>query len=369
MPVADFALIALFAFLGAAAAGVVGAATLSALRHRSVSVALFVVVAVAVAAMLAGTLSVALAMFLSRHDLYVVITVCAVAAVVSLATALLLGRWVVAGSRELTRATRELGGAAFISPDSPYTAELSGLGRELAITNAKLAESSERERRLDASRRELVAWISHDLRTPLAGLRAMAEALEDGIAPDPARYHSQIRTEVERLGSMVDDLFELSRIQSGTIPLDLTRVSVYDLVADALAASEPLARNHGVRLVGSQVQGAPVEVDSGEMTRVISNLLSNAIRHTPADGTVAIAAGVDADRVVLSVTDGCGGLPEDDLARVFDTGWRGNDARTPPAGAGLGLAIVSGIVRAHAGRASVRNVPGGCRFEVSLPAG
>ncbi|PRX98107.1 sensor histidine kinase [Allonocardiopsis opalescens] len=363
----DVLLIALFAFAGAAVAGLLGAVVLRLLRNRSVSVALAVVAAVAVGAMLAGTLSVARAMFLSEHDLWVVTTVCAMAAVVSLATALLLGRWVIASSAELTRATRLLGGDDFTAPRPPFTSELSALGRELAATNAKLAASRERERRLDASRRELVAWISHDLRTPLAGLRAMAEALEDGIAPDPDRYHRQIRTEVERLGTMVDDLFELSRIESGSIPLDLARVSVYDLVSDALAASEPLARSSGVRLVGTEVDGVPVEVDSGEMTRVIVNLLANAIRYTPADGTVAVAAHAEADRVVVSVTDGCGGIAPADLPRVFDTGWRGTDARTPPAGAGLGLAIVNGIVRAHSGHATVRNVPGGCRFEVSLP--
>lgn len=103
------------------------------------------------------------------------------------------------------------------------------------------------------------------------------------------------------------------------------------------------------------------------MSRVLGNLLVNAIRRTPADGTVAVAAEYRADGVVLSVTDGCGGIPEEDLPRVFDTGWRGTHARTPPAGAGLGLAIVRGIVEAHQGSTTVRNVPGGCRFEVLLP--
>ncbi|PSK95845.1 histidine kinase [Murinocardiopsis flavida] len=365
----DVLLIALFAFAGAAAAGLAGLVVLRSLRHRSVSAALAVVAAVAVTAMLAGTLSVAQAMFLSGHDLWVVTMVCAMAAVVSLATALLLGRWVIAGSTDLTRAARLVGDERFTVPDTPYTAELTALARQLAATDAKLAASRERERRLDASRRELAAWISHDLRTPLAGLRAMAEALEDGIARDPDRYHRQMRVEVERLASMVDDLFELSRIEADSLPLDLTRVSVYDLVADALAATEAFARAGGVRLVGDRVDSAPVDVDTGRMTRVIANLLANAIRHTPPDGTVAVAAHSGPDgNVVLSVTDECGGIDGDDLHRVFDAGWRGSDARTPPAGAGLGLAIVAGIVRAHAGTAAVRNVPGGCRFEISLPA-
>ena len=310
----DAFLIALFAFLGAAAAGVLGAGALWLLRRRSLTASVSVVAAVAVTAMLAGTLAVAQAMFLSRHDLSVVTTVVAMAAVVSLLTALLLGRWVVARSREL------------------------------------------------------VAWISHDLRTPLAGLRAMSEALEDGVAAEPDRYLRQIRTEVERLNDMVGDLFELSRIHAGALALTRSRMSLYDLIGDALAGADPLAREHGVRLVGDRIEPVPVEVDGKEMSRVLGNLLVNAIRRTPTDGTVAVAAERTAEGVVLSVTDGCGGIPEDDLPRVFDTGWRGTHARTPPAGAGLGLAIVRGIVEAHQGRAAVRNVSGGCRFEVTLPA-
>ncbi|GAB2717282.1 sensor histidine kinase [Streptomyces bullii] len=365
----DTLLIALFAFLGAAAAGLLGALVLLLIRRRSLVASLTVVAAVAVTAMLAGTLAVAQAMFLSAHDLTVVTTVVAMAAVVSLATALLLGRWVVARSRALTLAARSFGdGGDFSAPDGPSTAELAALSRELEATSVKLAESRDRERALESSRRELVAWISHDLRTPLAGLRAMAEALEDGVAADPDRYLRQIRTEVERLNGMVGDLFELSRIHAGALTLSLSRMSLYDLVGDALSGADPLAREHGVRLAAERVEPVPVEVDGREMSRVLGNLLVNAIRRTPADGTVAVTAERSPEGVVLSVTDGCGGIPEEDLPRVFDTGWRGTHARTPPAGAGLGLAIVRGIVEAHRGRATVRNIPGGCRFEVVLPA-
>jgi signal transduction histidine kinase len=367
--VRDILLIALYSFLGAAATGLAGACVLRLIRRRSLTASLTVVAAVAVAAMLAGTLVVAQAMFLSEHDLSVVTTVVAMAAMVSLVTALLLGRWVVARSRELALAARSFGeGGDFAAPDTPATAELESLSRELAATSARLAESRERERALESSRRELVAWISHDLRTPLAGLRAMSEALEDGVATDPDRYFKQIRAEVERLNDMVGDLFELSRIHAGSLALTRSRISLYDLVGDALAGADPLAREHGVRLVGDRVEPVPVEVDGKEMSRVLGNLLVNAIRRTPADGTVAVAAERSPEGVVvLSVTDGCGGIPEEDLPRVFDTGWRGTHARTPPAGAGLGLAIVRGIVEAHQGHTAVHNIPGGCRFEVTLP--
>lgn len=431
----DLLLIALYAALGAVAVGLVGLLALRALRRRSVAVSLAVLTVVAVGSMLAGTLSVAWAMLLNQHDLGVITTVCAVAAVTATATALLLARWVIGGHRALEQAARALvepeggqgefgetaaygpeathgpeevhgpeaeygseaeyaddstsrgeesrcegsrrgraygdraGGApgGFVQPSTPMPAELASLARQLADTSAKLAASRDRERALENSRRELIAWISHDLRSPLAGLRAMAEALEDGIAEDPARYHRQIRGEVERLSAMVTDLFELSRIQAGTLALSPTRMSVYDLVSDAIAGADPLAAERGVRLADDGVEQIPVEVDGKEMSRVLANLLVNAIHRTPADGTVAVAAHREVDAVVLSITDGCGGINADDLPRVFDTGWRDSDARTPTGGAGLGLAIVRGLVEAHRGRAAVRNVPGGCRFEVTLP--
>lgn len=221
----DVLLIALCALAGAACAGLAGAVVLRLVRHRSVAVSLTVVATVTVTAMLAGTLSVARAMFLSAHDLWVVTVVVAMAALVSLAVALLLGRWVVARSHALTKAARDFGdGGRFSAPGGTATAELAALTIELASTSAKLDKSRRRERALEASRRELVAWISHDLRTPLAGLRAMAEALEDGVATDPARYHRQIRTEVERLTTMVTDLFELSRIHAGALTLAPSRL-------------------------------------------------------------------------------------------------------------------------------------------------
>ncbi|MFC5906560.1 sensor histidine kinase [Streptacidiphilus monticola] len=368
----DLLVIAAYAALGAGAAGLVGWPLVHWARRRSLALSLFVLAAVTVLAMAAGTVSVVEAMFLSRHDFGVAITVTAMAAVVSVGLALLLGRQVVTGARALATAARTVGSeTGFAAPAAPLgSAELDALSAELAATSERLAESRRREQTLERSRRELIAWISHDLRTPLAGLRAMAEALEDGVAEDPARYLTRMRTEVDRLSGMVDDLFELSRIQAGALTLSLSRVSVYDLVGDAIAGVHPLAHERRVRLVGREIAREPVLVDSREITRVLENLLVNAIRSTPEDGVVAVAAQHRDGEVLLSVSDACGGIPEADLPHVFDTGWRGSAARTPAAttGAGLGLAIVRGIVEAHQGRASVRNTPTGCCFEVTLPA-
>ena len=359
--------------IAAAASGGVGLAgvlALRALRRRSLRLSLLLLGAVPVLAMVAGMIATAEAMFLSAHDLEVALIVSAVAGVVALASGWLLWRQVAAGSRALRQAARSLGdGAVPAAPDAPLSTELAALSAELAATSAKLTTSREREQALEHSRRELVAWVSHDLRTPLAGLRAMTEALEDGVAEDPARYHRQLRVEVDRLAGMVDDLFELSRIQSGTLRLTLDRVALGDLVSDALASTETLAGARGVRLRGEAVGSPLVRADARELSRVLTNLLVNAIRHTPADGAVHVLARPTDGGAVLQVSDGCGGIPEADLDRVFDLAWRGTHARTPGpgSGAGLGLAIVRGIVEAHHGQVTVANTDRGCCFEVRLP--
>jgi signal transduction histidine kinase len=361
------------ALIAASGAGLVGLAGLGALRltrRRSLRSSLALVAIVTVLAMIGAMVATAQAMFLSAHDLAVAVVAAVVSGGVALGLALALGRAAVADSRALASAARRLGEAdGYAAPSGALTAEMAQLSEQLAQASRRLADSRERERALDASRRELVAWVSHDLRTPLAGLRAMAEALEDGVAADPARYHRQIRVEVDRLAALVDDLFELSRIQAGALRLSLDQVRLGDLVADALAGAAPLAAARRVRLLGEAGQPAVVPADSAAIRRALANLVVNAIRHTPGDGTVEVAAETFDRHAVLAVTDGCGGIPEPDLPRLFDVGWRGNHARTPgpDGGAGLGLAIAHGIVEAHAGQISVENTGTGCRFEVRLP--
>jgi signal transduction histidine kinase len=352
--------------------GVTGMGVIWLLRRASLRLSLQAAGAITVLAVVAGTLGTAHAMFISQHDLGVVSVVCVVAGLVAFGFAWLQGRQVEAGSLALRQAARSLGqeGTGFSPPSGPMAAELAGLSRELTATASKLQESRDRERRMDQSRRQLVAWVSHDLRTPLAGLQAMAEALQDGIAADPARYHRQIFAEATRLSAMVDDLFELSRIQSGTLSLAVDVVEAGDLVSDIVASMEPLACARGVRLAGEATGSLLIRADARELSRALVNLVTNAVQHTPDGGRVLVAATAEADGVLMTVADGCDGIPEADLALVFDLAWRGSTARTPGAdgGAGLGLAIVRGIVEAHQGQVSVVNAGGGCRFEIRLPA-
>ncbi len=168
---------------------------------------------------------------------------------------------------------------------------------------------------------------------------------------------------------MIDDLFELSRIHAGALRLTRRPVGLDDLVAEVLASAEPVARAKGVRLAGSAVRGMPIYADPAEFGRALRNLVINAIRHTPADGTVEVLGDVQEGMAHFSVSDACGGIPTQDLPRVFDVAFRGEAARTPgpQGGAGLGLSIARGIVEAHSGQIAVRNAGPGCQFLIRLP--
>ncbi len=353
----------------AAGVGVVGLMLAKMARSRSLRWSFVMVAVFAVLGIVAGIVGTSRAMFISDHDFTVVLWVAGVSGVVSLGFALLVARRAILGAHAVQEATRAMSEhGTFVSPKG-IPIELAAVSDQLAVTSTRLAESRERERALESSRRELVAWVSHDLRTPLAGLRAMAEALEDGLAADPARYHAQMRETVDKMARMVDDLFELSRIHAGALTLTLEAVPLDEAISEALAVSTPVALANGVKLGGYAEPGIAVRADPRELSRMIGNLVTNAIRHTPNEGTVEVIGRSGADGVELVVEDACGGIPPDDLARVFDVAWRGSDARTPEAaaGSGLGLAIVRGIAEAHRGTVRVDNAKDGCRFLVQLP--
>jgi signal transduction histidine kinase len=339
----DMLLIGLYALGSGAVIATGGALALRVLRGRSILVHIAVLLAATVIAVVSGVVTVAQAMFLSAHDLQVVLITVGASALVSLAV-----------------------GLAF--------------GRRLAASAVWAAQAEAQERKAEAGRRELVAWVSHDLRTPLAGMRAMAEALEDGVVRDRetmGEYHRRIRVETDRMTRLVDDLFELSRINAGALRLVPTTVPLADLVSDALTTTAPLANSRRIRVVAADSGWPTVRASEPELARAVTNLLVNAIRYTPPDGTVHIAAGHDRADVWLAVSDTCGGIPEEDLPRLFDVAFRGERARTPArglevppvaAGGGLGLAIVRGLVEAHGGRVEARNTAAGCQFVVRIPA-
>jgi signal transduction histidine kinase len=368
-----------YSTVGAGLAGGGAALILFATRRMTIGVQTAVAALAPVLAVAIGVAWAADRMFLMSHDLWVLLVVLCGAGSVGLIVSMLLGRRVADAARSVGIMARRLGDSG---PGSHLggtganraPGELAALANELQQTSVRLAAAQEQATALERSRRELVAWVSHDLRTPLAGIRAMVEALEDGVVDDPdtvARYHRTMRREADRLAGLVDDLFELSRIHAGSVSLDFQQVALDELVSDALAGAAIAADVKDIALHGEVCQPAPVvELSTPEMARVVRNLLDNAIRHTPRGGTVVVEARLDeaGTAAEVSVQDGCGGIPEHDLDLVFELAFRGDTARTPgESGGGLGLAVARGLVEAHHGHISVHNEGPGCRFTVLLP--
>lgn len=238
--------------------------------------------------------------------------------------------------------------------------------RDLARERSDL----ERARQVERSRRETIRWLSHDLRTPLAGIRALAESLEDGAVADPGAAHARIVHEVDRMDGMVDDIAELSRWHGLEAAVRSEVAGLDDLVSDAVAGVAPLAAADGVTIVAGDLSGATVEVDPRAVTRAVTNVLRNAVQHTPSGGRVSVTTTTRAGVVEVGVADGCGGIPPTDLDRLFEPGWRGDTARHDR-GMGLGLTIAREVARAHGGDARAENRPGGegCTVSVTLPLG
>jgi signal transduction histidine kinase len=313
-------------------------------------------------------------MFLSTHDLGLLAVLLLFALTPGIAVSTLLGGRI-AGSVDALSA----GAAAMARGDlatrvrADGVAELRGLAESFNSMAAHLETAARERAETERARRDLIAAVSHDLRTPLASLRALAEALDDGVVDDPAgvrRYLRLMTGETERLNMLIDDLFELARLESGALRLDRSPSPVQDLISEALERMTAQAGRKGLQLAGEVVgDPPPVLIDGQQVTRVLLNLVQNAIRHTPADGSVTLRAAPAEDGVLVEVRDTGEGIVADDLPRVFDRFYRGDPARTREAGAGLGLAIARGIVEAHGGRIWVESEPGrGTRFAFTLPA-
>ncbi|MEO7236907.1 MAG: HAMP domain-containing sensor histidine kinase [Lapillicoccus sp.] len=363
------------------AAALVGAVALRLVRARSLG---WSIVVAALVPLLAVTASVVLnvqLMFISAHDSTAVSVALGCATLIGVLLSFWLGRSIAQGSRHLTTALRSLGsGPGPGDPRRPVSAvdrqpgEIAAFGAELEVTRERLATAQHRANALEDSRRELVAFLSHDLRTPLAGLRALTEGLEDGVVEDRPEALRQMRQTVDRMTGLVGDLFELSRLHSGALgrPPSRAMVSLVELTGDVTSELVAHARRREVALrleLPDDDDRLAVRGNGDELARALTNLVGNAVRHTPPGGTVAVtAARAEDGRIDVAVTDGCGGIADRDLARVFDVGWRATPERAATdAGAGLGLAIAKGVIEAHAGSIAVENVPGGCRFGVVLP--
>jgi signal transduction histidine kinase len=248
---------------------------------------------------------------------------------------------------------------------------LAAAGAALAAALAARLAMEERSRReIEEARRQLVAAASHDLRTPLASLRLLVESIDDGVATGETRdrYLREIRTHVAVLSDLVDDLFELSRIEAGDISWTMRQVELHDLIGDTVAAMRAPAAARGVTVAAELPAGAVVaEASAEKVQRVLFNLIQNAIRHTPADGSVTVRASTSGGNVEVEVADDGEGVPADDVERVFEAFYRGDAARGDD-GAGLGLAISRAIVEAHGGKIWLEDGMPGTRVHFTLKA-
>jgi signal transduction histidine kinase len=353
-----------------------GAVLLRTTAQRSIAAQVSAVAIITVAAVGLGAYVAARRMFISEHDLTTLEIVLIAAGTVGIVSALLLGARVGHAVHQLALDARTLtlDSSNAIGTAAPAARELTALQQELRTMQRRLADAAARERLLEASRRELVASVSHDLRTPLAGMCAILEALEDDIIDDQATKDCYLRTlhdEARQLSTLIDDLFELSRADAGLLRLRPQRVPLTDLVSDVLAGFAPIAAAKQIHLVGTVTSDPPeVTVSPPELSRALRNIVENAVRHTPHDGTIIVEVGIDPTKpphAFVSVHDSGGGVAERDLAHVFDTAFQADPARRR-GGAGLGLAIAKRFVEAHHGELTASNDGAGAKFTIRLPA-
>lgn len=374
-----------FTFGSCVVAAAAGALALRLTRGASLRVGIVITSLVPLIAV-AGTVVVSVqVMFLSSHDTWVVLFALAASSLVAIVMAAVAASLLTRSARHVAATIREIEGdpstasasgsrtpasvKALAKTPTPMPSELRAVVGELELATTRLSQARQRERALERSRRELIAFLSHDLRTPMAGIGALAEALEDDIVDDRALALSQLRGAVHRMAGIVDDLFTLARVTDAPVAGRRAPVSLVELVEDVTGEASARAVKAGVLLQVGVPDGdrLAVTADADELTRAVANLVANAITHTGRGGMVQVTVDRAEDgRIRLCVLDGCGGIDSDILEHVFEVGWQAQPARG--GGAGLGLAIARGVVEAHAGRILVRNVGAGCAFDVELPA-
>jgi len=312
-------------------------------------------------------------MFASEHDLLLA----SVLLVFAGGMAMALGYFL---SSTMTDRIHLLQNAAGKLAEGNLETRVSVTGRDEVATLAKsfnqmasqLQAADEKQRELERLRADLIAWVSHDLQTPLASIRAILEALYDGVVEDPetvSRYLNTAQRDVRSLSALIDDLFQMAQLDAGGIPLEKAESSLVDLISDTLESFSELASRQGITLNGSvEANVDPVLMDTQRIGRVLNNLIGNALRHTPAGGKVEVRARRANGRVEVNVCDSGEGIRSEDLPNIFESFYRGEKSRSrATGGAGLGLAIARGIIHAHGGEIRVESQPGETRFIFSLP--
>jgi signal transduction histidine kinase len=359
--------------LAPAAVVTVAAAMLasSLLRRTSLRQRYLAIAAVGTLVALGNLFALTQAMLVSAHAATVLAVVLTYASAAGLAAAFASARSSASALDRVTGAAEVIGGGDLSARVGALEAgpELDRLAATIDQMAGRLEVVRDQEQRIEQTRRDLITAVSHDLRTPLANLRAMVEAIDERIVADPPtmrRYAAQMRGAVGQLSLLVDDLFELVQVDAGAIEAETERAWLGDVVASAVATVEAEAARKGVRLA-TDVDGTEDVACSPRVSRVLQNLLVNAVRHTPADGTIRLEGRRDPNALRLVVEDTGEGIADADLPFVFDPFYRADSARSGD-GAGLGLALAERIVHALGGSIEVASRPDrGARFDLTLP--
>jgi len=345
-------------------------------RGGSMLVQMLVLASVAAVSMAAAVLLISVEMYISPHDLSVLVWVIGTSLLFSLLAAWLVARLTRARLVRISEAVRRVGEGDVVAAEPHGLREFDDLSVELADVSERLHAARQELEQLDSARRRFFAWISHDLRTPLTAVRALSEAIEDGASAHPERYAGEVRAQIDTMSRMVDDLFELSKLTSGAVRLRTQQVELLDVVSDAVADVRLAAEQRGVTIVERGVGGHVLWADPHQLGRVVVNLLTNAVRHAPRDSEILVTATeLDEQRLVLGILDHGSGVATSDLDRMFEVGWREDAARPTTAndpvasGAGLGLAIARGLARAHGGDVYAEHTGEGFRMNVLMPVG
>jgi signal transduction histidine kinase len=329
-------------------------------------------VAIVSAVVALANLAVMAALMLVKHDALLIAVLVVYSTGAGTAAALVTARSLTRGVENLVAAAENMAEGDLNTRIGKVGGgpELERLASSLDEMVSRWASSMKREQDAVQIRNDLITAVSHDLRTPLAGLRAMVESIEDGVVEDNEtirRYFVEMGRAVDALVVLVDDLFELVQLEAGAIEASQEKARLDEIVESALAACRPQAIERGLQ-VETHLSGAEGVLASPPLQRVVQNLLQNAIRHTPSDGTVWLRASNDNGVLCLAVEDNGEGIPAHQLERVFEPFWRGDAARSER-GSGLGLALARRIVETLGGEIQVSSVQKeGSKFEVLLPA-
>lgn len=332
-------------------------------RISRLAVALFIVYAIGAGLILFTVFVTTQLMFISAHDA----TLATVIVIYATGVTLVFGYFVVSNLTDsigkLTQAAQAVQqGNLNVQADERGSDEVAQLARTFNQMTMQLAAAREKEKQIDAARRDWIAWVSHDLRTPLTSIRARAEALADGVVSQPAdvtAYLSAIRNETGVMNNLIDNLSELAKIDAGGLKLDRMPFPISDLISDCIESMKAIASEKDVALSGAVTSDAgAVNISPQHMQRVLLNLIGNAIAHTPAGGSVAVNARREGNRVCIEVRDTGDGIAPQDLPHVFERFYRGEPSRRRTvdgrsAGMGLGLVIARKLVEAHAGQISI----------------